>query len=247
MKKLTIKQYQILNIVTVIASLVINGVATSLPLNGRTPEEISDRLFTPASDLPEGVERIPLKTIHSNHVPMLAPAAVLRNVDCKRIGLEPQRCFKNAEKLIQALPQIRNKVMDVFKPYPPGVDTDPDHMIYSGGFFSNQDRQLMNKIHTIAPGKLAQLSWPFKDSRLKEMLFRYRARNYPDTLSQDESRLWQSQRIERLNRPADNRQLNPETFRLEIMAARQSHAEDSKAMNILDQLESWGNDICSAD
>ncbi len=60
------------------------------------------------------------------------------------------------------------------------------------------------------------------------MLFRYRARNYPATLSMDESRLWQTQRLARLNRPADDRQLNPETFRLEILAARQLHAADSR-------------------
>ena len=217
------------------------------PLLELTSEEVSDRLFTPANDLPEGVERIPLKAIHSNHVPMLAPAATLKNTDCRRIGLDPQRCYDNAEKLIRALPQIRNKVMDVFKPYPPGADTDPDHMIYSGGFFSNQDRQLMDKIRSTAADKLARQSWSFKDSRLKEMLFRYRARNYPDTLSLDESRLWQSQRLDRLSRPADDRQLNPETFRLEILAARQAHAQDTRAINILDQLESWGKTICSAE
>ena len=105
----------------------------------------------------------------------------------------------------------------------------------------------MDKIRSTTPGKLAQLYWPFKDSRLKEMLFRYRARNYPDTLSLDESRLWQTQRLERLNRPADDRQLNPETFRLEILTARQSHAGDKHALNILDQLEAWGNEICNAD
>jgi len=212
-----------------------------------TADEITDRLFTPASDLPEGVERIPLKAIHTNHVPMVAPAATLKNVDCQRIGLDPERCFKHAEKLIQVLPQIRNKVMDVFKPYPPGADTDPDQMIYSGGFFSNTDRRLMDKIRNTAPDKLTQLSWPFKDSRLKEMLFRYRARNFPATLSSDEYQLWQTQRLARLNRPADQRQLNPESFTTEISAARLSHTADSKALKILDQLEAWGNEVCNAD
>ena len=150
-------------------------------------------------------------------------------------------------RLIKVLPQIRNKVMDVFKPYPPGADTDPDQMIYSGGFFSNTDRRLMDKIRNTAPDKLTQLSWPFKDSRLKEMLFRYRARNFPATLSSSESRLWQTQRLARLNRPTDERQLDPESFRMEISAARQSHAADSKALKILDQLEAWGNEVCNVD
>ncbi len=212
-----------------------------------TADEISDRLFTPAKDLPEDVERIPLKAIASNHVPMIAPVTTLKNVDCQRIGLDPQRCFKHAEKIIKVLPLIRNKVMEVYKPYPPGADSDPDHMIYSGGFFPQSDRKLMDKIRATTPETLAELSWPFKDSRLDEMLFRYRARNYPDTLSLDEGHLWQSQRLERLNRPANDRQLNPETFKLEILAARQTHATDKHASNILDQLEAWGKEICRAD
>jgi len=212
-----------------------------------TADEISDRLFTPASDLPEDVERIPLKTIASNHVPMIAPLATLKYVDCKRIGLDPQRCIDNAEKLKQVLPDIRNKVMDVFKPFKGTEAGDPDQMIYSGGFFSNQDKRLMNKVHTTSPGELAQISWPFEDSRLMEMLFRYRARNYPETLSLAESNSWQTQRLARLNHPADDRQLNPESFKLEISTARQVHATDKRALKILDQLEAWGNEICPAD
>jgi exodeoxyribonuclease-1 len=216
------------------------------PLLNLTAEEISDRLFTPASDLPEGVERIALKTIHTNHVPMVAPAATLKNADCQRIGLDPQRCADHAGKLIPVLPQIRNKVMDVFKPYPPGADTDPDHMLYSGGFFSHHDRRLMDEIRKTKPGELAQQAWPFKDRRLTEMLFRFRARNFPDTLNANECEQWQTQRLDRLKRPANDRQLSPDSFRLEISAARQSHQGDSHAQNVLDQLEAWGNEICRA-
>ncbi len=214
------------------------------PLLSLTAEEISDRLFTPAHDLPEGVERIALKAIHSNHVPMVAPSATLKGVDCQRIGLDPQRCFDHAKKLTRVLPQIRNKVMDVFKPYPPGTNTDPDQMIYSGGFFSHHDRRLMDKIHKTQAAKLAQLDWPFKDPRLTEMLFRYRARNFPATLSSDENLQWQRQKLERLNQPADGRQLTPESFRMEILAARESHEGDNRAQNILDHLEAWANQIC---
>jgi len=213
------------------------------PLLSLTAEQISDRLFTPAADLPEGVERISLKAIHTNHVPMIAPAATLKGADCQRIGLDPQRCFDHADKLIRVLPQIRNKVMDVFKPYPPGADTDPDHMIYSGGFFSSADRRLMDKIRKTKPDQLAQLDWPFKDPRLAEMLFRFRARNYPNSLTPEENLHWQKQRLERLNQPASDRQLNPESFMLEISAARQTHQGDNRAQNILDHLEAWGSEL----
>jgi len=216
------------------------------PLLTLSAEEISDRLFTPADDLPEDVERVPLKAIHTNHVPMIAPAATLKDVDCRRIGLEPQRCFDNAQRLVAALPQIRNKVMDVFKPYPPVMGADPDHMIYSGDFFSYQDRRLLDRVRASAPEMLGREPWPFRDARLPEMLFRYRARNFPDTLSQEENRRWQADRLARLKRPADERQLDPERYRLEISTARQAYATDKRAQIILDQLEAWGDEICKA-
>jgi exodeoxyribonuclease-1 len=227
--------------------IVVDLQSDPEPLLNLTAEQISDRLFTPAKDLPEGVERIGLKAIHSNHVPMIAPAATLKGVNCERIGLDSQRCFDHAEKLLPFLTQLRNKVMDVFRPYPPGTQSDPDHMIYSGGFFSNADRSLMDKVRRTDPDNLGRQNWPFKDPRLAEMLFRFRARNFPATLSQNESLQWNTQRLDRLNHPADDRQLNPDTFRKEISAARQTREGDTQAQTILDQLEAWANEIGRAD
>ncbi len=223
--------------------IVVDLMMDPEPLMSLTPEKISDRVFTSAADLPDNVERIALKAIHTNRVPMIAPAATLKGVDCQRIGLDQQRCFMNAEKLIPVLPNIRNKVMEVFKTHPPGAETDPDHMLYSGGFFSHHDRHLMESIHNTRISELSKIDLPFKDKRLKEMFFRYRARNFPKTLSSDETQCWQDQRLARLTQPADNRQLNPETFRLEILAARQSHQGDGQAQDILDHLEAWGDEI----
>ena len=54
-------------------------------------DAIFDRVFTPAADMPEDVERIPLKMLQSNHVPMIAPLGTLKGVDTARIGLDPDR------------------------------------------------------------------------------------------------------------------------------------------------------------
>ena len=226
--------------------IVYDLMADPEPLLNATAEEIADRVFVSSKDLPEGVERIPLKALHTNHVPMVAPAATLKGVDCKRIGLDPQRCIENAKKLTAALHTVRNKVMDVFKPFPPGADHDPDHMIYSGGFFSSSDRRLMDKIRMTGAAGLSKSAWAFQDSRLSEMLFRYRARNYPDSLTATEQQRWQTQRLDRLMQPTDARQLNPETFTTEIIAAREANNEDGRVQKILDQLEAWGNEICQS-
>ncbi len=223
--------------------IVFDLMSDPEPLLSLDAEEISDRLFTPASDMPEGVERIPLKAIHSNHVPMIAPLATLKGVDCQRIGLDVQRCTEHAEKLLQVLPLVRNKLMDVFKPYQAGEEQNPDHMIYSGGFFSAADRQLMESIRDTKPASLSGRDWPFKDPRLTEMFFRYRARNFPNTLDSTESERWQLDRLHRLEHPSDDRQLNPESFAQVLADERASRQGDNHAQYILDKLEAWGNEL----
>ena len=51
-------------------------------------EDIRDRIFTPQNELPEDCSRIPLKTIHVNKSPIVAPLSVLKDVDLDRIQLD---------------------------------------------------------------------------------------------------------------------------------------------------------------
>ena len=55
---------------------------------------------------------------------------------------------------------------------------------------------------------------------------------------------WHKDRLARLSTPSDARQLSIETFKLEISVAREANKQDGRAQNILDQLETWGHEIC---
>ena len=81
---------------------------------------------------------------------------------------------------------IQQKIGKIFEPVEFEPVTDPDLMIYAGGFFADKDKTLMNTIHSTDPEALGTQTWRFDDKRLPEMLFRYRARNYPETLNADE-------------------------------------------------------------
>ncbi|MNE61737.1 Exodeoxyribonuclease I [compost metagenome] len=54
----------------------------------------------------------------------------------------------------------------------------------------DRDRRLCEQVRAADPQQLAQEQWPFDDERLPELLFRYRARNFPDTLSASEQERW---------------------------------------------------------
>ena len=56
----------------------------------------------------------------------------------------------------------------------------------------------MQAVHQLSPWDLADWPAPFKDKRGEEMLFRFRARNYPDTLNETERERWEQHRVARL-------------------------------------------------
>ncbi|MDI1293090.1 MAG: exodeoxyribonuclease I [Methylobacter sp.] len=168
------------------------------PMLRLSVEEIQRRIFTAAADLPEGVARIPLKTVHINKCPVLAPVSVIRPDDAQRLAIDLALCYANSDR-IKAAVGLAEKLAAVFSGHTYAEqDSDPDLEIYSGGFFTENDKKQMAKIRGMLPEQLAKATFNFIDSRLPEMLFRYRARNYPDTLTGDEQLRWDAFCVKRL-------------------------------------------------
>jgi exodeoxyribonuclease-1 len=177
------------------------------PLLTFSVEEIQQRLFVATVDLPENVARISLKTVHINKCPVLAPMSVLRAEDAQRLGIDVELCLKHGEQLAQVLKQLppifTNKIAAVFdKPYAHS-DTlvNVDLALYSGGFFSAVDKKAMTQIRNTSPENLATLSFKYDDVHLPEMLFRYRARNFPNTLTGEEWQKWREFCVFQLQNP----------------------------------------------
>ena len=62
-------------------------------------------------------------------------------------------------------------------------------MLYDG-FFSNADRSTMDIIQKTPVEELGKLEINVSDKRIKPLLFRYRARNFPMTLDYKEQQQW---------------------------------------------------------
>ncbi|MCH9698270.1 MAG: exodeoxyribonuclease I [Gammaproteobacteria bacterium] len=211
------------------------------PLLELDSEEISKRLFTAQADLPESIERIPLKTVHANKCPVIAPVSVLREQDCQRLSIDLSLCRKNLEMLKQHQHTIRDKVSAVFQSSTPAQNADPDTMLYSGGFLGDSDRRKLRHITTIPEHELLGYSADFIDQRLAEMLFRYRARNYPESLTEQEQASWNQFRYQRLfeNNPDTETGLDFSEFN-SILNELKAKTVESKQLEILDDLEHYG-------
>lgn len=156
------------------------------PLMKLGPKELHQRIFTrqKGSNLP----RIPLKTVHVNRCPAIAPLSTLSDrLPTLRIDLD--RCREH-QTLLQQSAGLVEKLREVFSSSDFPVTQDPDLMLYQGEFFSGEDRQVMAAIHDSEPDRLSGFRSQFRDPRLPEMLFRFQARNFATSLNEEESGRW---------------------------------------------------------
>ncbi|MFT5790157.1 MAG: exodeoxyribonuclease-1 [Shewanella sp.] len=180
------------------AVICVNLAMDVTPLIELTAEQIRERMYTRRDDLAEDELPIGIKQIHINKSPFLAGAKTLTDENAARLDIDKAFAREQYKKLRQH-PEIREKLVAVFDIESDRVITDPDLQLYSGGFFSHADKAKMEMIRNTKPINLAALELSFDDERLPEMLYRYRARNYPETLDDSELIRWREFCQPRLN------------------------------------------------
>jgi len=206
------------------------------PMLELSAEAIRERIFTATDALPEGAARIPLKTVHLNKCPVLAPIAAIRPQDAERLAIDLALCKSHIGK-IKAAKGLAEKIVEVFSA-PPGfeTDTDPDLTIYQGGFFSDEDKRKMTRLRSMSPEQLATSTLTFADPRLPEMLFRYRARNYPESLAAAERERWRQFCSDRLSARVPGAGI---TFDRYFARLRELRNDGSREGSMLSSLESY--------
>lgn len=208
-----------------------------------SPEDIAARLYTRAADLPEGQQRVPLKEVHLNKVPALAAWNHLRAPDFQRLAIDPAMIEAKTAQLRAVGPELAEKVRRVFSGQRPGGPVDADASLYDG-FLADGDKALMPKVRTAPPEALAELESRFRDPRLPELLFRYRARNHPHTLDVQARARWDDYRRQRLldGSAALGEQTLPQFFG-QIEELRAEYAGQPTHLVLLEQLQQWGQQL----
>lgn len=154
---------------------------------------LRQRLFSKSADLPEGVQRLPIKSVHLNKSPMVVrKLATLTPEMAAQWGVDIEAALRNAEKAA-GLPDMSAIWPEVFQ-RPKEAAPDVDEDLY-GGFVGNADRRRLNQLRALSPAELAHSRTGFDDDRLEELLFRYRARNFPETLSPEDAERWEAHRV----------------------------------------------------
>jgi exodeoxyribonuclease-1 len=208
------------------------------PLLELDSDTLRERLYTRRDKLNAQDVPVPLKLVHINKCPILAPAKTLLPENADRLGIDRQRCLQNLQ-LLRQNPQVREKVVALFAEAEPfAVSEDVDTQLYNG-FFSDADRATMKIILQTKPQNLPALDLTFQDPRLETLFFRFRARNYPNILTDSEQQRWLEHRREALN---------PERVREYVLQLEQfynQYENDKKKLALLKALFDYARDLVS--
>ncbi|MDX1800903.1 MAG: exodeoxyribonuclease I [Marinobacter sp.] len=207
-------------------------------------EDIQRRVFTSQAELGDDTRRFPLKAVHVNKCPVLAPASMLKSLSPERLAdlsLDGDVLRAHLAQL-KASPDLAQRLASAFdKPHDNDL-TDPDEQLYAGGFISRTDRARLDDILRKPADQLSELDVQFEDGRLSELLFRYRARNYPETLSGEEQDAWEQFRQQRLLKPKQGWRSMEAFFRsLQTLAADPQLTPERQ--HILEELHLYGESL----
>lgn len=206
-------------------------------------EEMSERVFTRQQDLPQGVNRLPLKEVHYNKCPAVAPLGVLNQTVQQRLNIDLPACLEVAASIAPNINQIRGKLAQLYQQRVFEPISNPDHALYSGGFFKPGDKSKMDSIRRSNWEQLATSEFHFDDRRLDEMLFRYRARNAPESLSKQEVDKWNAFRKDNLFDKSSGSTLLYEDFLAKLALLRQNNENDPQ---ILQSVTEYGEALVTS-
>lgn len=206
-------------------------------LLNESAEVLRQRLYTKKSELEEqGIAHAPLKLVHINKCPILAPAKTLLPENATRLGIDRQACLDNLKRLKANKSVVREKVVEIFSEERTFAESNNVETTLYDGFFSPADKNNMAILRDLPPEHLANHALKFADPRVEKLLFHYRARHYPETLNRAEQIRWQKYCHQRIDEQA-------EAFSQSIDALFQTHHDDIDAVKLLEELTAYAEQL----
>jgi exodeoxyribonuclease-1 len=213
-------------------TIAVELAPQALQLLEYNAQQISNSIFTKSSELPEGEVRIGIKEIHHNRCPALiglqslTDAELLRwKIESERLQLDLGQAESIRQQLLSGLESIRNKLTAVFSTARDFNGDDPDGALYDG-FIDRADKVKFAK----ARSSKGQAPLVFNDPRLTELYFRYKARNWPESLDASERQLWDRHKWQHLSPEAI---LSYQEHINDLISGNPAHAE------VLESLKDW--------
>ncbi len=163
-----------------------------------TPQALASTLFADREiRKQEGFVPLAVKELTYNKCPAVAPLGVLDDASQKRLDLSLETIEKHV-KLLATNPAFGEAVrtaVEMREPYEPS--TDVESQLYDG-FMPDADKPKCAAVRSADSHSLADFHPNFVDERLSELLLRYKARWFADSLAEDERKAWELYRATKL-------------------------------------------------
>ncbi|WP_281615071.1 exodeoxyribonuclease I [Flammeovirga sp. SubArs3] len=201
-------------------------------------EELKALIFKKKEDMKEGDVRPGLQQLYINRSSIFAETRTLSKARALELNISLDTIEENRKKMTSILndTSVMEKVKEVFNSQY-DIDPDVDTQLYNG-FISNNDQNLANRIDNIAsnaPQNLNANYFPFSDERLKEMLFRFKGRNFFEILDHQEKEEFKSFCRSKVM-DVTNDSIGIKVYKEQIKSMIEEDTKDGRAKGILTSL-----------
>lgn len=178
---------------------------------------------------------IPVKELAYNKCPAVAPLGVLEQGNgWENIHLDAETVQKNLQILQRNRGSIDKvkEALDSRPPFPKAKDVDG--RLYDS-FMNDRDKTRCEVVRNATERELADFHPEFADERLPKLLLRYKARNYPQTLSDTERAEYEQYRSERLQSDLPKY--------MGSIAKMAKNTQDENTQYLLQELQLWAESV----
>ncbi|MGB3023942.1 MAG: exodeoxyribonuclease I [Candidatus Saccharimonadales bacterium] len=202
------------------------------PFLNASPRQLASIIFADRDTrAAEGFVALPVKELAYNRCPAVAPVGVVDDAARERLAIDMSAVQRHMSILAgnSTFGAAVQEAFEMREPYTPSADVE--HQLYDG-FMSDKDKGRCAVVRGAGTTELADFHPQFVDERLPELLFRYKARQFPESLSEDEHTRWEQYRATKLQ------QLLPSYFDT-LERLQRSRADQY----LLEELHLWAESI----
>jgi exodeoxyribonuclease-1 len=187
----------------------------------------------------EDFEKIPVKEIQYNRAPAVAPLGVLSQGDgWKKISLNEDTITKH-KTILLSHPEFAENIRSIFENREEFKKSiNPEAQLYDS-FVSDIDKVRVEAVRNANERQLADFHPNFVDERLPELLLHYKARNFPNSLAEDEAAAWENWRSQKIAKDLPS-------FMKSLQKLAKITSDESKLF-ILQELQLWAESVAPAD
>ena len=183
----------------------------------------------------DGFVALPIKEMGLNKCPAVAPLGTLDAASQERIHLRMDEITRNLHSLRNGRDFIERlvKAWSNKPAYPRSGDVEGQ--LYDS-FTPDDDKTKLRLVAAAGEKDLADLHPEFTDDRLSKLLLRYKARQFPRSLTESEQRQWEQYRMTKLQRELPK-------YMQELARLSAGGADDF----ILQELQLWAESLVPSD